>query len=337
MRLNQVFNWLSRRSAPIALLIVIVSVMIVIQILVEKINYPKILHTINPTETDATVIWSNDDLSDQMIATGSMLVVVTAGGDELIARDLLTRKTVWKTNRPSTRPGARGLVVYENMIFVSSSVAVDAYNLTSGELVWTTFLGEGHVDVILQIDSEILRVYYGDYMYQIDPLTGFVLSKSEKEKTLWVAENILFKRLDDCEVEAVNNRTGEVLWKQCDPFFVGEGKEPLKTEDHKLVVSMPNDGICSLNLANGQQYWCSREVYISNVALDFQSVRAYAMREDFSLVVIDLMSGATQSTIDFSTNIESDDLTYSKLVYSDGVVIVYFADSGQTFGLLLKQ
>ncbi|MBE7436685.1 MAG: PQQ-binding-like beta-propeller repeat protein [Anaerolineales bacterium] len=337
MRLNQFFIWLSRRSAPIALLIVIVSVMIVIQILVEKINHPKILHTINPTETNATVIWSNDELSDQMIASGNMLLAVTADGDELIAYDLLTRKTVWKTNRPSTRPGARGLVVYENMIFLPNSVAVDAYNLTSGELVWTIFLGDGHVDVILQIDGEILRVYYGDYIYQIDPSTGAILSKTNKEKTLWTVENILFRKLGDYEVEAVDDRTGRVLWKQGDPFFVGEERAPQKAGDHTLVVSMPNNGICSLSLENGYQNWCSREIYISNVALDFQSMRAYVLREDISLVVIDLLSGAILREIDFSTNIENDDLTYGKVGYSGGVIIVYFADSGQTFGLLLKQ
>jgi hypothetical protein len=145
-------------------------------------------------------------------------------------------------------------------------------------------------------------------------------------------------KVDTCKVGALNIEIDELIWEQCLKIRVVDGEEPQQlTMYNSLIVHLENDWVCSINLGDGDQNWCSQHVYISNAAIDFETKQVYALREDFSLVTIDLLTGATQNEVRFLTNVETNAITYGKVVYSKGVVIVYFADSEQTYALDMEK
>lgn len=336
MQIHQILNWISHRRGYL-IFITIISMLLVVQFSLERVNHPTILHTLSSTEKSLNVLWLKNDLSDQMIANENMLFVVSSARDKLIAYDLFTGSVIWEKARPYSRPGARGLAIYESMVFVVNSEAVDAYNTTTGELIWTTFLGDGHTSVILQVEGGILRVYYGSYLFEIDPLTGSILSKDYQEKVMWITGNILIRNPTNCKMEAIDSQNSSLIWDQCDIFVVDEGTEPQKLKNDTLIVNTSNYWVCSINLENGEKNWCSQKTYISNAAIDYESNSIYILREDFAIVVIDLSTGVIQNEYFFLTNIENNEITYGRVTYSRDVVVVYFADSGQTYALDIEK
>jgi hypothetical protein len=98
-------------------------------------------------------------------------------------------------------------------------------------------------------------------------------------------------------------------------------------------------GICALNLQTSKYSWCHPEIYISDIAIDYQSQLGYAMREDLVLLTIDLRTGNVLGEIQFLSSKPIDEQigSMSSIAFSNGVVVISFSDSGQTFGLSLSQ
>jgi outer membrane protein assembly factor BamB len=261
--------------------------------------------------------------------------------DTLIAIDIKTGSTNWEVKLPFEQSGVRGMVANKVTIFAVKATRADAYEVTTGNIKWSTELGYGHVTVIPQLDSGLLRIYYGDDLLELDPESGKVLTTNPKDSVVWVYGNTVFKTLNNNQITVLDKQTGKSLWTKCDMcnmFDVNEGKEPQGIGRDILIVGYNDKRICALNLRTGKDEWCRPEAYISKVAVDLQSQLGYAMRSDFALVTIDMQTGNILGETRFLSS--EPDKNYSEVVsvaFSDGVVVISFYDSGQTFGLSFSQ
>ena len=202
-------------------------------------------------------------------------------------------------------------------------------------------MGYGHVTVIPQLDSGLLRIYYGDDLLEIDLESGKVLTTTPKDTVVWVSGNAVLKALGSNQFTVLDKQTGKSLWTKCDMcdmFDIDEGREPQDIGEDILIVGYNDKRICALNLRTGEDKWCRPEAYISKVAVNLQSQLGYAMRSDFVLVTIDMQTGNILGETRFlSSEPNKEYLGFVSIVFSNGVVVVSFYDSGQTFGLSFSQ
>jgi outer membrane protein assembly factor BamB len=257
--------------------------------------------------------------------------------DNLIAFDIRSGTTIWKTELPFERSGAHSLLADENTVFVVTSVSVDAYEVTTGELKWSTRLGDGHVSIVSQLDSDKVRVYYGDKLHEIDSETGKILTTLPKDIIVWVLDDIILQETPTYKLIAINNQTDELLWTNDRGPYVREDYKPQDIGGDNLIVGFVR-GICVLNLQTGEYSWCRPEIDITKLAIDYQSQQGFAMQDDLVLLTIDLQTGNVLGETSFLSSEPIDEQIgfLSSIIFSDGVVVISFSDSGQTFGLEFK-
>lgn len=339
MKLSQQFrNWLPRRGA-LALLIMMVVLLWIFQIWLKR-PQPHISHVLGSSTQQVDVLWLKQEIFTQMAGNGSgVIYAMPITRDELKTINISNGVIYWEVKLPLERGGgARGLLTEQNTVFVATSVFVDAYKRETGELKWSTQLGDGHVSVIPQLDSNILRIYYGDKLIELDPETGKILTMVPKDAIVWMSGNIILQVSPANQLIALDKQSSEVLWTSNRLFYLDERHDPIDIGKNSLLVGFTR-GVCALNLKNGEYYWCHPEIYISDVAIDYQSQLGYAMREDLVLLTIDLQTGDVLGETSFLSSQPIDEQigSMSSITFSDGVLVISFSDSGQTFGLSMSQ
>jgi len=340
--------WLSRHRVLI-LVVLLIGLIWTVQSWFRK-PLPSITRTLGSSTQQVNELWVRQGIFPLIAASpDGTAYAMTPARDSLVAFDIRTGATKWKVELPLERGGgARGLLADRNAVFVATSLVVDAYEATTGKLMWSTKLGGGHVSVISQLDADLVRVYYGDKLYELDPETGKMLTEIPKGATVWVSGNMSFHALPADTLIALDKQSGEQLWTNDHLFYIDEGQEPQAIGTDILIVSRESAqewnyarGICALSLHTGAYNWCRAETYLSRMAIDHQSLLGYALRGDFVLVTVDLRTGNILGETSFLPSTLPEELlsfahTYS-VTFSDGVVVAAFSDSGQTFGLLLNR
>jgi outer membrane protein assembly factor BamB len=258
--------------------------------------------------------------------------------DSLFAIDIKTGAILWKIDLPFEHWGDRGLLADQNTVFVITTDGVDTYDAKTGQLKWTTKLGYGHVTIMSQLESNVLRVYYGDKIYELDLESGKILRTRTKGETTWIFGNTALVGFN-----AFDMQTRKLLWNEGPAFYLDEGKEPKELGTNILLVTAEpggdfSRGICALNMQTGKYSWCRTEEFNSMIAIDNHSGLGYAMRDDFVLLTINLETGNILGETSFlsSRPIDKETGSLASVTASSGVVVVTFFDSGQTFALQLK-
>jgi outer membrane protein assembly factor BamB len=335
--LQEFQGWLSRHRA-LALLFMLGILLWIFQTWLQR-PQPRIFHVLGSSTRHVDTLWIKQEIFTQMVGYCSKAIyAMPITRDSLRAIDINTGATKWEVGLPLGRGGgARGLLMDQNTIYIATSVFVDAYEITTGKLKWSTKLGEGHVSVIPQLDSNLLRVYYGSKLIELDPISGKLLTAVPNETIAWSSGNIILKVTPTNQLAAFDKELGNLLWANDSLFYVDEGQEPLDIGNNTLLVSLVK-GVCAQNLETGEYRWCHPEIDISNVAIDSQSHLGYAMRDDLVLLTIDLQTGRVLGETSFLSSQPIDDKigSVSSISFSDGVVVISFSDSGQTFGLKYK-
>jgi outer membrane protein assembly factor BamB len=333
---KQLQVWLSQRGALVLFLTTIV-LLLIFQIWHER-PQPSISHTLGTSTYPIDILWSKQETFRQTAGNGGKVVyLMPLGQDKIIALNIKSSTVVWKEELPFERSGARGMLADRNTIFTVDSTRADAYEATTGKLKWSTILGDGHVSVIPQLDSNILRIYLGEELIELDTETGKKLTVVPKGATIWISGNIVLQSSSTNQLKAIDKRTGKLLWTNDRLLYIDEGQEPIDIGNNNLLVGFTK-GVCALNLQSGKYDWCHPEIYISDIAIDYQSQLGYAMRNDLVLLTIDLHTGDVLAETNFlsSQPINEQTGSMSSITFSDGILVVSFSDSGQTFGLSLK-
>ena len=339
MNLRQRFRvWLTKRWA----LVLFIALILLLWFMPEWLNKPTplIVRTLGSSTQHVDVLWFRQDFAATRIAANDneMVFAMSSTWDSLIAINAQTGATVWKAPLSLERRDTRSLLANQDTVFVVTTITVDAYDAKTGQLKWSTELGQGHVSIMSQLDADVLRVYYGDKIFELDSETGKILDTLPKGAIVWISGNTVLKGFG-----AFDRQTSELLWSEGYPFYLDEGIEPKDVDTNLLIIAMEPgssfiQGICALNLHTGQHNWCRSEEFNSLIAVNPQSQLGYVMRSDVVLITLDLHSGTILGETSFLAGAPTpaEMGTYSNIVVSDGVVVVSFSDSAQTFGLKFR-
>lgn len=341
MKLSERFRvWLARRGA-----LVLFFVALVILSIVPKLREKpplRISRTLGSSTQHVEVLWLSQNFYTKIAVDKSEAIyAIPFPNNSLVAIDNRSNVILWQVDLPLERVGGVvGLLANQTTVFVVTSIELEAYEATNGALKWSTNLGDGHVSIVSQLDSDVVRIHYGDKLFEIDPETGNVLSTTPKDSVIWVSGNVVLKSLPNNQLTAFDKQTGESLWIKCDVcdmFYAREDKEPQHMDTDTLIVGYKDKRICALDLRTGKDRWCRPEAYISRVAIDHQYQLGYAMRDDYVLVTLDLQTGnILGETVFLTSEPDKEYFDFVPIAFSDGVVIVAFGDSGQTFGLKFR-
>src|SRR5512143_2588163 len=110
--------------------------------------------------------------------------------DELMAINASSGSVRWKRHMSEPEIGVRALLSTQGFVYTVTATDVHAYEAATGELAWSTYLGEGHVSIYFQVDGPILRIYYGDNIIALSPLSGKVLSRKPADDIQWIQGNM---------------------------------------------------------------------------------------------------------------------------------------------------
>lgn len=144
----------------------------------------------------------------------------------------------------------------------------------------------------------------------------------------------MLQNLSASELIALSKQSNETLWVNNRLFYIYEGQSPLYVDNEHLLVGFVK-GICLLNLQTGMYVWCRPEIDISSIAVDLESQIGYAIRKDLALLIIDIQTGdIIEQTRFLSSQTNTEQISaVSSIAFSKQVLVISFADSGQTFGL----
>ena len=339
--------WLSQHRV-LTLIVLLTGLVWVVQSWSRK-PLPSVTRTLGASTQQVEVLWVRQDIFPLIVATpDGTAYAITPARDSLVAFDIRNGATRWEVRLPFEQSDVRGLLADGKAVFVATGLGADAYAGKTGDSMWSTRLGGGHVSVISQLDAGLVRVYYGDKLYELDSGTGKILTAMPKEATIWMSGNIALQALPADKLMALDKQSGEQLWTNGQLFHLDEGQEPQGMGTDILVVGREPAptanyvrGICALSLRTGAYTWCRAETYLSKMAIDSQSQLGYALRDDFVLVTVDLQTGNVLGETGFLPNTLPEELLHFSQRYSvtisDGVVVVAFSDSGQAFGLSMNQ
>ncbi len=304
---------------------------------------PRITHTLRSSTQHVNTLWVRQDVSTYPIASaGGRMFAMSLDGNSLIATDMMTGATVWQDGLSFDHSHPRGLLANQTTVFVIPTLSVDAYDAKTGQFKWSAPLGQGHVTIISQLDSGVVRVYYGDTIYELDSETGKVLATMPKANIVWVSRNIVLKTSISNQylLSAYDRQTGALIWNQGPQFFVDEPCTPRTLNKDILIVAESSSwssvgGICALNLQEGKYDWCRPENFNGMAAVDAQSELGYAIRDDLTLLTVDLQTGNIVGQTSFLSSEPFDKRNgwVSTVTANNGNVVVSFHDSFQTFGL----
>ncbi len=283
------------------------------------------------------------------VADGKVIISYGAGqryGDEdhaswLTALSLETGQIVWQTRLKNQGGGTDidSARLDEEKLYLAYSFRVHAFSLETGQLLWSTSNLGTHTGYDFRPWDPYppLLVYSSlhNEMIAIDPATGEVLSRQEDSGELIQWGQIEFLRTN-AGLYAMDRQTGAVIWERPLmrpanrqilpwPIFVGN--------DMVFEADDPVSKIVRANVESGQVAWETEQAYISNFAQ--RGSRLYALRQDASLVALDLESGETMGAAQFTGPATRPGSDVYWVVTAGEYVLVFFSDSREL--IVLKE
>jgi len=256
--------------------------------------------------------------------------------DALVALNVADGGLLWETSGRPAIYGIRGIATDGQRVYVINATHVAAYSPTTGDLIWSRELGHGHVRVQLAIDHPtMLRVYYGETIFELSRETGEIEKKAPLDETLWIAGDVTV-RTEPPGLAATTSTALTPLWRSyVVPFGVAEHLPPLHLFPHLLVQIFRPKTICALDLRDGQYQWCTPLAYSSNMIQGPSGMDAYVLNDEWNLISLAVATGDSRAIASFPAP-ETAELdpqrgyTYGLRMYADAV-LVYLGDTSQLF------
>jgi len=268
----------------------------------------------------------------------------------VVSLDAITDTLNWQSAGCTDIDGGSDLIVHEQEVIVTGALGIYACKISDGTRIWSKQLGYGHVSVVPQLDvnSSILRVYYGESIFELDPASGDMINKQPIDNILWIVNQVVIYQYSDKYMGAKDRVTGLTKWENHDKVFsVSEWRKPQLYDNQSLIVFMSayvtvtpfGREVCLFNYITGNYAWCRPEKYISHFGIIEKEGIGYILRDDFVLVKVNLRTGEVLDETSFSPNHlpeNGQQYGYFVEVTRDNTILVYFGDSQQLFGLKEK-
>jgi hypothetical protein len=264
---------------------------------------------------------------------GKLAAISLAGGEEL-----------WSTNVPFVNSDLVLLLGDETSLYAVTRTGADAYVASAGWHLWTSTLGVGHVEVDGQLEGEVVRVYYGENVFELDKKTGSVVASYPKGNLLWQVGSLQIMRGPESGIVGTEMDSGEVRWSSgLERFRMDDPWTPELIGADTLVIYPLSAklGYCALGLQDGSVAWCTNDRPISNFSAAEDQGYGYYLRNDFRLIRVDLSSGQADLEVPFLPSRLPSSMSRNRYEYwvaaKDGSVAVLFSDSNQLFVLDVSQ
>ena len=258
--------------------------------------------------------------------------------DTLVALNAADGGLLWEESGSPAIYGVSGIAADGERVYIVNATHVAAYSAPNGDLIWSRELGSGHVRVQLGIDDPaLLRVYYGDAVFELSRETGEMEKKVPLDDLLWIAGDVTV-RSEPPGLAATSSTALTPLWRSyVAPFDVAENLPPLDLFPHLLVYIHRPTSICALDLRDGHYQWCTPLSYSSNMVLGPSGAEAYVLDGEHNIISLAIATGDSRTIASFPAP-ETAELdphrgfTYGLGMYADAL-LVYIGDTSQLFSL----
>jgi outer membrane protein assembly factor BamB len=302
---------------------------------------PQINRQLDPSNKQVELLWTKQEyLLFQNPIWSQNTVYAYAPPDYIIAFNGVSGGIFWKRVLPFKESGVRDFLASTSAIFNVTTTDVYAYTASFGDQMWATHLGDGHVGIYSQLEDSLLRIYYGNKIFEISPASGEILKEQDSGNIYWIEDNVEIHTISpnqDIGLRGIDHTTGEIIWENINHVFSRENGFPIQSGSNSFIVLTDSYGICALDIETGRYIWCRPEEYKSNLGMEEDENVGYLLRKDFSLIKLNLASGEVLAEIQFlpkelPQEMQNTGYEYSLAVTKDAV-IVSFGDSGETFAL----
>jgi len=280
--------------------------------------------------------------TEALAVTNEALYVV---GAELTSSDPLKS---WQLIALDQNNGARkwnsekfgapdSLAIGPNALFVAASFGIDAYDIGSGQRLWTSNQAPpDHEEFHLFYDSglELVIRKGGDYSYKtLDSQTGRIGPTRTIDGVLVKVDSAFFYVWND-KVLRVEGRNSNLTRWSFPSYYIPD--PPLKS-GNLLVLPIIQDrlgwhSVVVVDEQTGKKIWECVDCFASDVAVDNGEV--YALNRDGALEVRDLNTGTLVSAIKFDGGEPMEPLnTFYGVAAKNGMVFLYFGDTDELIAL----
>jgi outer membrane protein assembly factor BamB len=281
------------------------------------------------------------------VTNGKAIISYGAGqryGDQdfaswLTALSLENGQIIWQTRfeKFDTGTSIGSSHLDTERLYLLYSFRVNAFSLETGELLWSTpNLGSRTTYIFRPNSSDPLLLHTSrNQEIAIDPHTGAVVSRQPGYELMQYDQIDFVKTREG--LYAVDQLTGRMLWQKrlkLQPAYRQLQYWPSFINDEMVFQSGdPLYTIIRANIKTGQFVWETEWDYVSNYALS--GARVYALRQDATLIALDLNSGEVVGSVTFDSP-ASEVGSRPYWVVADGpYVLVYFGDSREL--IVLKE
>jgi outer membrane protein assembly factor BamB len=229
----------------------------------------------------------------------------------------------------------------KKLYIVRTGRPLEAYNLETGDLVWSGRSFPEHQPYLLNIQQETLFIHSSSGLtYSFNAETGEQLTEESDDRL----DDVLVMRWRDFDLRYVykdgvqtllkiRRETGEVIWRTKADISV-PNLFPLLSNSKLILISGRRDmTLYVVDFNTGQLLWQSKDPFVSYPAVSQGKV--YALRKDARLMILDETSGTEIGYIQFTPE-ETPWATYWVGVDEQGRIFVYFSDSQELFALSVK-
>ncbi len=311
------------------------------QLVLQRINaqnrlHPKLAYSIQSSTENLKINQNYSGiLEDAWVVTANKQGgFYTAGNDYITSFDFSSGEYLWKVKPPGFYFPDRLILDGEN-IFGTTPLGIEAYDAITGRWKWSIEMGSGHVNVTPQLDGSILRVYYGDLIFEIEPDSGEILHKEPRGNVEWIQGDVELFRISADRIGLRSRETGNELGQISGDTFSIIEFSPIKYANKDFLLMDYLKETCLLDIKSGQYLWCRPDNFVSNVGLMEEGKFGYILRRDFVLEKFDVKSGKVLAETQFSTNPSLKSNLQQPVGFNfvtcigKGTVIVLFQDNKQ--------
>jgi outer membrane protein assembly factor BamB len=257
---------------------------------------------------------------------------------ELISFDTATGAVEWKLNydQPIDLTADQ-----KKLYIVRTGRPLEAYNLETGDLVWSSHSFPERRPYFLNIQQDTLFISSNlGLTYSFDAETGALLTEEVDNRF----NDVLVMRWHDFDLRyaykdgiqmllKIRRENGEVIWQTKVDVSVPD-QFPLLSNNKLILISGQRDmTLYAVDFNTGQLLWQSKDPFVSHPAVSQGKV--YALRKDARLMILDETSGTEIGYIQFTPE-ETPWATYWVGADEQGRIFVYFSDSQELFALAVK-
>ena len=278
----------------------------------------------------------HSDISSGLLVSSDYVVIVSLDDSQQYILNTISAgsgEALWNVNVPSVD----SMIMDGERIYVAVDWAIQAYEISTGNLVWHSEQLPQHTSYRFHpsVEEKVLVYSTEDYFSKREQVLRYYNVQDGTLETVrqeiptdeWLVlrqPKIDFWAKKDGKVWAVSKPDSTILWE----FYVDQqyNNTPLLTEAIIFLLDGPFPELNAVDVRSGALVWEYNEEIVSNIVTN-QSV-LYVLDINNTLIALDLHTGQEVGYIEFENSIKMTPETDPYwIAVTDDNLFVYFGDS----------